>query len=153
MINLNVGDKAPDFQGVNQNDEIIGLSNFLGKRIVLYFYPKDNTPGCTAEACNLNDGYLTLTTMGFEVIGVSPDSIESHKKFAAKYNLSFHLIADTKKEIIEKYGVWGEKTLYGKTSMGLLRTTFIIGPDGTIEHIIKKVKTKEHTNQILEKIK
>lgn len=153
MVGLNVGDKAPDFYGLNQNEETISLEDFLGQRVILYFYPKDNTPGCTAEACNLNDGYTLFTTMGIKVIGVSPDTIESHKKFAAKYNLSFHLIADTEKEIIDKYGVWGEKNMYGKKSMGLLRTTFIIGIDGKVEHIIKKVKTKDHTNQILEKIK
>ncbi|MFO7864781.1 MAG: thioredoxin-dependent thiol peroxidase [Salinivirgaceae bacterium] len=149
---MNVGDKAPEFEALNQSNEPISLTNFRGKKVILYFYPKDNTPGCTAEACNLNDNYADLTEKGFEVIGVSPDSIESHQKFIAKYNLSFNLIADPDKEVINKYGVWGEKNMYGKKSMGLLRTTFIIDEDGKIEHIFKKVKTKDHTNQILEKL-
>ncbi len=153
MINLQAGDKAPDFQAKNQNGEPISLNDFKGKKLILYFYPKDNTPGCTAEACNLNDNYSELTEKGFEVVGVSPDSIESHQKFIAKYNLSFHLIPDPEKEVINKYGVWGEKNMYGKKSMGLLRTTFLIDEQGVIQHVFKKVRTKDHTNQILEKIK
>jgi peroxiredoxin Q/BCP len=152
MITLNVGDKAPEFKALNQSNEPISLTDFRGKKVILYFYPKDNTPGCTAEACNLNDNYADLTDKGFEVIGVSPDSIESHQKFIAKFNLSFNLIADPDNEVINKYGVWGEKNMYGKKSMGLLRTTFIIDEEGKIEHIFKKVKTKDHTNQILEKL-
>ncbi|HKK58807.1 MAG TPA: thioredoxin-dependent thiol peroxidase [Salinivirga sp.] len=153
MITLKAGDKAPGFQAKNQDGEPISLSDFKGKKLILYFYPKDNTPGCTAEACNLNDNYSELTDKGFEVVGVSPDNIESHQKFIAKYNLSFHLIADPEKEVINKYGVWGEKNMYGKKSMGLLRTTFVIDEDGIIQHVFKRVKTKDHTNQILEKIK
>lgn len=153
MITLEKGDKAPDFKAINQDGKEISLGDFLGKKVILYFYPKDNTPGCTAEACNLNDNYSELTKQGFEVIGVSPDSIESHQKFIAKYNLSFNLIADTEKEIINKYGVWGEKNMYGKKSMGLLRTTFVIDEHGAIFYIFKRVKTKDHTNQILDKIK
>lgn len=153
MVTLNIGDKAPEFKAINQDGNTIALTDFIGKRVILYFYPKDNTPGCTAEACNLNDNYEELTSKGIEVIGVSPDGIDSHQKFTAKYNLAFNLIADTEKEIIEKYGVWGEKNLYGKKSMGLLRTTFVIDVNGNIELVIKKVKTKEHTNQILEKLK
>ncbi|MDA3866098.1 MAG: thioredoxin-dependent thiol peroxidase [Salinivirgaceae bacterium] len=149
---MNVGDKAPEFKALNQSNEPISLTDFRGKKVILYFYPKDNTPGCTAEACNLNDNYADLTDKGFEVIGVSPDSIESHQKFIAKFNLSFNLIADPDNEVINKYGVWGEKNMYGKKSMGLLRTTFIIDEEGKIEHIFKKVKTKDHTNQILEKL-
>ena len=152
MITLEVGDKAPDFQTQNQDGKTISLSDFKGKKLILYFYPKDNTPGCTAEACNFNDNYSDLIEKGFEVVGVSPDSIESHQKFIAKYNLSFHLIADTNKEIINKYGVWGEKNMYGKKSMGLLRTTFVIDEEGKIAHIFKRVQTKDHTNQILQKI-
>lgn len=153
MVTLNIGDKAPEFKAINQDGNTIALTDFIGKRVILYFYPKDNTPGCTAEACNLNDNYEELTSKGIEVIGVSPDGIDSHQKFTAKYNLAFNLIADTEKEIIEKYGVWGEKNLYGKKSMGLLRTTFVIDVNGNIELVIKKVKTKEHTTQILEKLK
>jgi peroxiredoxin Q/BCP len=152
MITLEVGDKAPDFQAKDQNGNAISLSDFKGKKLILYFYPKDNTPGCTAEACNLNDNYSELTQKGFEVVGVSPDSIESHQKFIAKYNLSFHLIADTEKEVINKYGVWGEKNMYGKKSMGLLRTTFVIDEEGEILQIFKRVQTKDHTNQILQKV-
>ena len=152
MITLEIGDKAPEFKAQNQDGKTISLSDFKGKKIILYFYPKDNTPGCTAEACNLNDNYSELTDKGFEVVGVSPDSIESHQKFIAKYNLSFHLIADTDKEVINKYGVWGEKNMYGKKTMGLLRTTFIIDEDGKIAHIFKRVQTKDHTNQILQKV-
>ena len=153
MITLKAGDKAPEFQAKNQDGEPISLSDFKGKKLILYFYPKDNTPGCTAEACNLNDNYSELTKKGFEVVGVSPDNIESHQKFIAKYNLSFHLVADPEKEVINKYGVWGEKNMYGKKSMGLLRTTFVINEDGIIQHVFKRVKTKDHTNQILEKVK
>jgi peroxiredoxin Q/BCP len=153
MITLQVGDKAPDFVAKNQDDNTISLNDFKGKKLILYFYPKDNTPGCTAEACNLNDNYSELTEKGFEVIGVSPDSIESHQKFIAKYNLSFHLIADAEKEVINKYGVWGKKNMYGKKTMGLLRTTFLIDEEGNIQHIFKRVQTKDHTNQILQKVK
>ncbi len=152
MITLKPGDKAPDFQARNQDNKEISLDDFHGKKLILYFYPKDNTPGCTAEACNLNDNYSELTDKGFEVVGVSPDGFESHQKFIAKYNLAFNLIADPDKEIINKYGVWGEKNMYGKKSMGLLRTTFVIDEEGKIQHIFKRVKTKDHTNQILEKI-
>ncbi len=148
MSNLKEGDKAPVFKGLNQNEEMISLSDFAGKKVILYFYPKDNTPGCTAESCNLNDNYSELTEKGFEVIGVSPDSVSSHLKFIAKYNLQFNLIADTEKEILEMYGAWGLKKMYGKEYMGVIRTTFIINEEGVIEKIIKKVKTKEHTQQI-----
>ncbi|PVX50815.1 peroxiredoxin Q/BCP [Balneicella halophila] len=150
MTQLKEGYKAPYFEGKNQDDKLIKLSDYEGKKLILYFYPKDNTAGCTAEACNLNDNYAELTSKGFEVLGVSPDSIESHLKFIAKHNLSFNLIADTDKEILEKYGVWGEKNMYGRKYMGVKRTTFIIDEDGTIIKIFKRVKTKEHTQQILE---
>lgn len=145
---LQKGEKAPDFQGYNQKGELIKLSDFTGKRIILYFYPKDNTPGCTAEACNLNDNLAHFTNQGFVVIGISPDSIDSHERFATKFNLGFNLVADTDKSITQAYGAWGEKKNYGKTYMGLLRTTFIIDAQGIIEAIITKVDTKAHTEQI-----
>ncbi|RZT96914.1 peroxiredoxin Q/BCP [Ancylomarina subtilis] len=149
MIELKEGDKAPSFSGVNQDGKTLKLSDFKGKRLILYFYPKDNTPGCTAESCNLNENYDELTKHGFEVLGVSPDEVGKHQKFIAKYNLFFNLIADTEREMLQAYGAWGEKKLYGKVYDGVLRTTFIISPDGVIEKIFKKVKTKDHTNQIL----
>ncbi len=148
MALLNEGDKAPEFTGVNQNGETVSLSDFLGKKVILYFYPKDNTPGCTAESCNLNDNYADLTEKGFEVIGVSPDGITSHQKFIAKYNLAFTLIADTEHSILEAYNAWGLKKNYGREYMGVIRTTYIIDEEGKISKIIKKVNTKDHTNQI-----
>lgn len=149
MVQLKEGDKAPDFKGINQEEKEMTLANFKGKKLILYFYPKDNTPGCTAESCNLSENYDELTKLGFEVLGVSPDEATKHQKFIAKHNLRFNLIADTEKEILEAYGAWGEKKLYGKVYMGVIRTTFIIDKNGTIEKIFKKVKTKDHTNQIL----
>ena len=149
MIELKEGDKAPLFSGENQDGKVLTLSDFKGKRLILYFYPKDNTPGCTAESCNLNENYDELTKHGFEVVGVSPDEARKHQKFIAKYDLAFNLIADTGKEILQAYGAWGEKKLYGKVYDGVLRSTFVISPDGVIEKIFKKVKTKDHTNQIL----
>ncbi len=145
---LKEGDKAPEFTGVNQDGNSISLNDFKGKKVILYFYPKDNTPGCTAESCNLNENYSDLTAKGFEVIGVSPDSPASHLKFIAKYDLKFNLIADTDNKILELYNAWGLKKMYGKEYMGVLRTTYIINEEGIIERIIKKVKTKDHTNQI-----
>ena len=149
MIELKEGDKAPIFSGINQDSKVLTLSDFKGKRLILYFYPKDNTPGCTAESCNLNESYDELTKHGFEVLGVSPDEAGKHQKFIAKYNLAFNLIADTEKEMLQAYGAWGEKKLYGKVYDGVLRSTFVISPDGVIEKVFKKVKTKDHTNQIL----
>jgi thioredoxin-dependent peroxiredoxin len=153
MAQLKVGDKAPDFSGINQDGKKISLSDFKGKKLILYFYPKDNTPGCTAEACNLNDNYNSWLDKGFEVVGVSADSVESHRKFREKYGLKFDLIADTDKEILQAYNAWGEKNMYGKKYMGVLRTTYIIDENGIIEEIFEKVETKNHTKQILEKIK
>ncbi len=146
MTHLKEGDKAPEFLL-----EQFGLkkSDLEGKKIILYFYPKDNTPGCTAESCNLRDNYEDLKSKGFEVIGVSPDSEASHDKFKTKHDLPFTLIPDTEKEILSAYGVWGEKKMYGRTYMGVFRTTFIINEKGIIEKIYKKVKTKEHSEQIL----
>ncbi|MEN8119551.1 MAG: thioredoxin-dependent thiol peroxidase [Bacteroidota bacterium] len=145
MINLKEGDKAPDFL---KNYSGIDKNNLKGKKVILYFYPKDSTPGCTAESCNLRDNYDDLKAKGFEVIGVSPDPEKSHIRFKEKNDLPFELIPDTEKEILNDYGVWGEKKMYGRTYMGVNRMTFIINEDGIIEKIIKKVKTKDHTNQI-----
>jgi peroxiredoxin Q/BCP len=149
MIQLVEGISAPNFSGTNQNGETISLAGFKGKKLILYFYPKDDTPGCTAEACNLNDNYEFWISKGYEVVGISPDGEASHAKFVKKYGLKFNLIADTSKEILQAYGVWGEKLNYGKTYMGVIRTTFVINADGIIEKIFKKVDTKEHTNQIV----
>ena len=149
MVQLVEGTTAPDFSGINQKGETISLSGFKGKKLILYFYPKDNTPGCTAETCNLNDNYEFWISKGYEVIGISPDSVSSHQKFVEKFGLKFNLIADTSKEILEAYGVWGEKVNYGKTYMGVIRTTFVIDEKGVIEKIFKKVDTKEHTSQIV----
>ena len=149
MSNLKKGDKAPSFEGVNQNGEKIGLIDFKGKKLILYFYPKDNTPGCTAESCDLNENYEMWLEKGCDVVGVSPDSEKSHLKFIDKFGLKFNLIADTEKEILQAYDAWGEKNMYGKKYMGVIRTTFIIDENGIIEEVFEKVKTKEHTNQII----
>lgn len=146
---LGIGDKAPEFTGVDQDNNPISLNQYKGKKVVLYFYPKDNTPGCTAEACDLRDNYERFIAEGYAVIGVSADSVASHKKFAEKQNLPFPLIADTDRNILLAYNAYGEKKLYGKVSMGILRKTYIINEDGIITDIIEKVKTKEHTKQIL----
>ncbi len=148
MTQLKEGSKAPQFEGTDQNGNLISLSQFAGKKVILYFYPKDNTPGCTAEACNLRDNYDSLLKKGFIIIGVSPDSEKSHKGFAGKYSLPFPLIADKSKKILNDYGVWGEKKMFGKTYMGVNRTTFIIDEKGFIEKIISKVDTAGHTEQI-----
>jgi peroxiredoxin Q/BCP len=148
MAQLKEGDKAPLFEGTDQDGNAVKLEAFSGKKVILYFYPKDNTPGCTAEACNLRDNYATLLKKGFIVIGVSPDSEKSHKGFITKYTLPFPLIADTSKKILNAYGVWGEKKMYGKSYMGVMRTTFVIDEKGLIEKIISKVDTSNHTDQI-----
>ena len=149
MIKLKIGDKAPDFKGNDQNENEICLANYSGKKLVLYFYPKDNTSGCTAEACNLRDSYSDFRSRGYEVVGVSPDSEKSHAGFIAKNNLPFTLIADTGKTIATAYGVWGEKKMYGRAYMGIIRTTFVIDENGVIEDIIEKVDTKDHARQLL----
>lgn len=148
---LQVGDKAPEVLGVNQDGKEIKLSDYQGKKVVLYFYPKDNTPGCTAQACNLRDNYEDLQQAGYEVIGVSADSQKSHQNFIAKHELPFELIADTEKTLSELFGTWGEKSMYGRSYMGMFRTSFIIDEQGVIERIItpKQVKTKDHAAQIL----
>jgi thioredoxin-dependent peroxiredoxin len=148
MIQLKEGMKAPLFEGTDQDGKTIRLDNYAGKKVVLYFYPKDNTPGCTAEACNLRDNYQSLLKKGFAVIGVSIDSEKSHKSFTAKYSLPFPLIADTSKKIVNDYGVYGEKKMYGKSYFGIVRTTFVIDEKGIIEKIISKVDTQNHTEQI-----
>jgi len=151
IINMNIGDKAPDKLGINEKGEEIRLSDYKGKKVVLYFYPKDNTSGCTAEACSLRDRYDELQTRGYEVIGVSVDDGVSHQKFIDKYNLPFTLIADTGKELVQAMGVWGEKSMYGRKYMGTMRTTYIINEEGIIEQIFlpKQIKTKTHAEQIL----
>jgi thioredoxin-dependent peroxiredoxin len=143
------GDKAPHFSGLNQRGETISLDKFAGKKIALYFYPKDDTPGCTAEACNLRDNHSALQAAGYVVIGVSSDSVKSHDKFATKYSLPFDLLADEDKSTHEAYGTWVEKSMYGRKYMGTDRVTFIINEQGVIDKVIDKVKTKEHTAQIL----
>lgn len=146
---LKKGDKAPDFTGKDKDGKDISLSYFTGKKLVLYFYPKDNTPGCTAEACDLRDNYERLQSLGYEVVGVSKDSEKSHKSFAEKFSLPFTLISDESGKITEDYGCWGEKKFMGRTYMGILRKTFIIDETGKITDIIEKVDTKAHTAQII----
>lgn len=153
MIELKEGQKAPDFIANDQNGNSISLSNFAGKDIILYFYPKNDTPGCTAEACSFRDNYQSLTREGFIVLGVSTDDEKSHLKFINKHNLPFPLIADTDKKIVEAYGVWVEKNMYGKKYMGVARKTFIIGKDGNIRKIIDKVDTKNSSAQVLDLLK
>ncbi len=149
MATLQVGDIAPKFEGTDQNGNFINLDSLIGNKVVLYFYPKDDTPGCTAEACDLRDNYDHLMAQGYKVIGVSPDDLKSHKKFAEKFDLPFPLLPDPDKHIIQSYGVWGPKKFLGKSYDGVLRTTFVIAEDGTIKEIFTKVDTKNHTKQIL----
>ncbi|MEX2597981.1 MAG: thioredoxin-dependent thiol peroxidase [Salibacteraceae bacterium] len=150
MNKINEGDKAPNFEGKDQNGESIKLSDYKGKKVVLYFYPKDDTPGCTAEACNLRDNYELLLKKGIEVIGVSADTETKHQKFIEKYDLPFPLIADTEKAVINAYGVWGEKKFMGKVYDGIHRVTYVIDEEGKVINRFDKVKTKAHTEQILE---
>ncbi|MCD9189075.1 MAG: thioredoxin-dependent thiol peroxidase [Pyrinomonadaceae bacterium] len=147
---LNEGDIAPDFTTKDQNGNAVKLSDFKGKRVVLYFYPKDDTPGCTKEACSLRDSFDIFEEKGIKILGVSTDDEKSHQKFITKYNLPFDLLADTEKEIVEAYGVWGEKNMYGKKYFGINRTTFLIDADGRIVKIFKKVKVDEHADEVLE---
>ena len=146
---LKVGDKAPDFSVPDQDGKTVSLKDYKGKKVILYFYPKDDTPGCTAEACNLSDNRPLIMKKDYEIIGVSADSVKSHKKFATKFNIPFKLLADTEKDIINKYGVWGEKMLFGRKYMGIHRVTFLIDEEGLIEQVITDVDTKNHTEQIL----
>ncbi len=149
MTHLKKGEQAPQFTGKDQNGDTISLNDFKGRKLVIYFYPKDNTPGCTAQACNLRDNYQMLQKQGYNVIGISADSQQSHKKFIEKHNLPFPLIADIEREILNLYGVWGPKKFMGRTFDGIHRTTFIIDEQGMIEEVIEQVKTKEHTAQII----
>jgi peroxiredoxin Q/BCP len=148
-MSLHVGDKAPDFQVNDQTGKPVKLTDFKGKKVVLYFYPKDMTPGCTAEACNLRDNYHLLLKQGYEVLGISTDNEKSHQKFIEKEKLPFRLLADTEKKVHDAYGTWVEKSMYGRKYMGTARTTFVIDEKGLIEEIIEKVDTKNHTQQIL----
>ena len=152
MPELKEGDLAPAIEAVDQSGEMITLKEYRGKKIVLYFYPKDNTSGCTAESCDLRDNYSQFLEKGFEVIGVSADSEKSHQKFISKYNLPFRLISDEDKKVLKDYNAWGEKKLYSKSYMGILRKTYIIDEKGYVEKIIEKVKTKEHSRQIFSEL-
>lgn len=153
MATPTAGTKAPNFTAKDQNGNTVSLSDFRGKTVILYFYPKDDTPGCTAEACDFRDNYQSLLSKGFEVVGVSVDDEKSHKKFVTKHNLPFPLIADTDHSIVEAYGVWGEKNMYGRKYMGTIRTTFIIDADGIITHVINKVDTAASSQQVLDLLK
>ena len=146
---LQKGTKAPDFEGIDENGKTVKLSDFAGKRLVLYFYPKDSTPGCTAEACDLRDNYQRFLSLGYNVLGVSKDSMASHQKFIAKYQLPFHLISDPDCTILKAYEAWGVKKMYGKETVGTIRTTYVIDGDGIIIDTIGKVDTKNHTAQLL----
>jgi peroxiredoxin Q/BCP len=146
---LQIGDAAPDFEVKDQNGLPVKMSDLRGRKVVLYFYPKDDTPGCTAQACNLRDNYDALLAKGYVVLGVSVDNEKSHQKFIQKFDLPFPLLADTEHEIVEKYGVWQEKSMYGRKYMGTMRYTFVIDAEGKIEDIITKVDTKNHTAQLL----
>lgn len=148
---LQTGDPAPEILAKDQSGNEVKLSDFKGKKVILYFYPKDNTPGCTAQACNLRDNYDALLNKGFVVLGVSVDDEKSHQKFIKKFDLPFPLLADTDHAIVEAYGVWVEKSMYGRTYMGTARTTFVIDENGIISEIIQKVDTNNHTDQILSK--
>ena len=149
MTKLKIGDIAPEINSIDQNGNSITLRQFQGNKVILYFYPKDMTPGCTAQSCNLSDNYVGLKEKGYEVLGVSCDSVQRHKKFIEKYNLPFSLISDENQKVVKDYGVWGLKKFMGREYMGIVRTTFIIDEKGIIEDIITKVNTKQHTSQIL----
>ena len=146
---LQIGTPAPYFEGLNENGDLMRLTDYAGKKLVLYFYPKDSTPGCTAEACDLRDNYERFLALGYEVLGVSRDSAASHQRFIAKYELPFHLIADTDLSILKAYEAWGKKKMYGKETEGTLRTTYVIDENGVIVDAIGKVDTKNHTEQVL----
>ena len=147
------GKKAPNFKLEDQDGKIVSLNDFKGRNVVLYFYPKDNTSGCTAEACNFRDDFPKFKKADAVILGVSPDSVESHKKFIAKYNLNFSLLSDEKKEVLEKYGVWKEKSMYGRKYMGVERTTYVIDSKGIIKKIFRKVKVPNHNKEVMEALK
>ena len=146
---IQIGDRMPSFEVMDQNGNIVHSNDFIGKKTIIYFYPKDNTSGCTQEACNLRDNYEAMIARGYNVVGVSKDSVKSHKNFAEKYNLPFTLLADTSTDMIQAFGAWGEKSLYGRKYMGTLRKTFIFNEEGILTEIIEKVNTKNHAEQIL----
>lgn len=146
---LKIGDKMPDFEVVDQDGNTMTSASLLGKKTIIYFYPKDNTSGCTAQACNIRDNYEVLTAKGYNIVGVSKDSVASHRKFIEKYTLPFTLLSDTSTKMLQDFGAWGEKSLYGKKHMGTLRKTFIFNEKGILENIIEKVDTKHHADQIL----
>ena len=148
-MNLQIGSPAPDFSANNQKGETLSIGHFTGKKLVLYFYPKDDTPGCTAEACSLRDNYQDLIAKGFSILGVSPDTEAKHQKFIDKYSLPFDLLADTDNAVALAYGVWVEKSMYGRKYMGIARTTFVIDEQGNLAEIIEKVDTKNHATQII----
>lgn len=150
MTELRTGDPAPDFELTDQNGDSVSLADLKGTRTVLYFYPKDNTPGCTLEACSLRDGERELAARGFRIVGISPDGEKSHRNFRAKYGLNFTLLCDPDHAVCEAYGVWGEKAMYGRKYMGVVRTTFVVDAEGRIERIFRKVETKNHARQILD---
>ena len=150
-MGLQVGDPAPAFSAKDQDGNEVKLSDFKGEKVILYFYPKDDTPGCTAQSCNLRDNYDVLLKRGYKVLGVSVDDEKSHRKFIKKYNLPFPLLADTDQKLVNAYGVWGEKKLFGRDYMGIIRTTFVIDENGVIEEVVQKVDTENHTDQILNK--
>lgn len=153
MAYLKEGDKAPLFEGKNQDGKTVKLTDFQGKKLILYFYPKDDTPGCTAEACDLRDNYNYWINNGYAIIGVSPDNEKSHLKFKQKYNLPFDLISDPDAKILRSFGAWGQKQMYGKTYDGVLRTTYVIDENGVIKEVFTKVDTKNHTSQITQQLK
>lgn len=146
---LEVGDKAPDFTLPNQDGEEVSLADFAGKRVVVYFYPKDNTPGCTKEACSIRDNFPAITDKEAVVLGISADTVESHKKFKEKHDLPFTLLSDPEKAVIKAFGAWGTKKMYGKEYEGIMRSTYVINPEGTVEKVFKKVKAAEHGTELL----
>ncbi|MCI6427277.1 MAG: thioredoxin-dependent thiol peroxidase [Rikenellaceae bacterium] len=146
---LKIGDKMPEFEVVDQDGNVVSSKDFIGKKTIVYFYPKDNTPGCTAEACNLRDNYEALKAQGYNVVGVSKDSAASHRKFIDKFDLPFTLLSDKSTQMLQDFGAWGEKKMCGKTCVGTLRRTFIFNEEGVLERVIEKVDTKDHAAQIL----
>lgn len=150
---VEAGQKAPAFSGKDQDGHKVSLADFKGKKLVMFFYPEDDTPTCTEQACNLRDNYTLLQRNGFEVVGVSPDGVDKHAKYQKKFDLPFTLLADPDKKIIEKFGVWGEKNMYGRKYMGLIRTTFVIDEKGVVAHVFKKPKVRQHAEEIINKLK